>query len=284
MRIPEKGVNKEALFEKLEGYKEKDINWRSGRTWGFTYDPGKEAQEVSKHAYMMYLTENALDPSAFPSLLRLENEIVAMIAPHVGGDQNTVGNFTTGGTESIILAVKSAREYHREKKPEIKEPEMILPVTAHAAFYKAASYLGIKVVPVDVDEKTFKARVDRVEGAITKNTILIVGSAPSYAHGVIDPIRKMARVALDNNILFHVDACVGGFMLPFYKKLGEPVPDFDLSVPGVTSISVDLHKYAYCPKGASLVLYPDPELRKHQMFACAAWTGYTIVNPTVGSS
>jgi len=284
MKIPDKGIDKDVLFKNLEEYKENDIKWRSGKTWGFIYDPGEQAQQVSKQAYMMYLTENALDPTAFPSLLRLENEIVAMIAPHVGGDENAVGNFTTGGTESIILAVKSARDFNRERRPEIKKPEMILPTTAHAAFQKAAHYLDIKVVLVDVDDKTFKARIDKVKQAVNENTILIIGSAPSYAHGVIDPIEKMGQVALENNILFHVDACMGGFMLPFYKRLGQEIPNYDLTVPGVTSLSVDLHKYAYCPKGASLVIYPKPELRKYQMYACAAWTGYSIINPTVGSS
>ena len=141
-----------------------------------------------------------------------------------------------GGTESIILAVKAARDYSRAKRPDIKEPEMILPITAHAAFHKAAHYLNVKVIPVGVDAKTFTADVDQVRKAITSNTILLVGSAPSYAHGVVDPIRELGELALKHDLLLHTDACVGGFMLPYFKRLGQPIPDFDFSVPSCTAL------------------------------------------------
>ena len=283
MKISQRGMDKDELFKTLEEYRANDVNWQSGRVFGYVFDPGKEAMEIGKQAYSMYMTENALDFSVFPSLLRFETELAAMAATHLNGDENVVGNFTSGGTESIILAVKAARDYSRAKKPEIQEPEMILPVTGHAAFHKAAHYLGVKVVPTAVDA-TFKADVEAVRQAITPNTILIVGSAPSYAHGVIDPIDKLGELALEHSLLLHTDACVGGFMLPYFKRLGEPVPDFDFSVPGVTSISIDLHKYAYTPKGASLVLYRNKELRKYQIFACSHWTGYTVINNAVQSS
>jgi len=284
MRIPEQGKTKEEIYEKLERFRDGDMPWRNGRTFGYVYDPGKQIEEVGKFAYMNYLSENALDPTVFPSLLKFENEIVAMSAAHVNGDENVVGNFTTGGTESIMMAVKSAREYFRAAKPEIKEPEMILPVTGHAAFHKAAHYLGVKVVPTPVDPVTFKADVQAMRDAVTPNTILLVGSAPSYAHGVIDPMTEIGELALEHKLLYHVDACMGGFLLPYYRRLGENVPPFDFSVPGVTSLSMDLHKYAYAPKGASLILYRSKDLRKFQMFACAHWTGYTVINPTAGSS
>lgn len=284
MKISQRGMNKDELFKTLEEYRANDVDWQSGRVFGYVFDPGKEAMEIGKQAYSMYMTENALDFSVFPSLLRFETELAAMAAAHLNGDEKVVGNFTSGGTESIILAVKAARDYSRAKKPEILEPEMILPVTGHAAFHKAAHYLGVKVVPTAVDPATFKANVEAVKQAITPNTILIVGSAPSYAHGVIDPIDKLGELALEHSLLLHTDACVGGFMLPYFKRLGEPVPDFDFSVPGVTSISMDLHKYAYTPKGASLVLYRNKELRKYQIFACSHWTGYTVINNAVQSS
>lgn len=284
MKIPETGIAKDTLLETLETYRSNDLAWRNGRTWGYVYDGGPEVEEVAKRAYTMYLTENGLDPTAFPSLLRFENDIVAMAAAHLGGDEHTVGSFTSGGTESIILAVKTARDHAREARPEITEPEMVLPVTAHAAFHKAAHYLGVKVVPTPVDPTTYKADVAAMEAAITDRTILLVGSAASYAHGVVDPIRELGLVAQRHGLLLHVDGCIGGFLLPYLKRLGAPVPDFDLSVPGVTSISMDLHKYAYCPKGASVVLYRDPALRRHQIYACARWTGYSVVNPTVQSS
>ncbi len=284
MKMSKNGMTEKELFETLDAYQADDINWRSGKVFGYIFDPGKEAMEIGKQVYSRFLTENALDFSVFPSLFRFETELVAMLAAHLNGDDNIVGNFTSGGTESIMLAVKAARDYFRARKPEIREPEMILPITAHAAFHKAAHYLDVKVVPTPVDDRTFKADVDAVKKAITPNTVLIVGSAPSYAHGVVDPIPEMAKAAREHDLLFHVDACVGGFMLPYFKRLGESMPDFDFSVPGVTSISVDLHKYAYTPKGASLVLYKNKDIRKYQIFACSHWTGYTIINNAVQSS
>ena len=288
MQIPNTGMNKQLLLATMEGYRRRDLNWRSGRTFAYVYDAGREAEEVGKQAYMRFLSENGLDPTVFPSLLRFENEIVAMLTRHLGGGPECVGSFTSGGTESIILAVKSAREHARAKHAHFasgeRRPQMILPATAHAAFHKAAHYLGVDKVIVPVDPVTFKADVAAMAAAITEDTVLLVGSSPSYAHGVIDPIEELGALALEHDLLLHVDACVGGFLLPYWRRLGVDLPRFDLSVPGVTSLSVDLHKYAFCPKGASLVLYNDKALRKHQIFACAEWTGYTVINPTVQSS
>lgn len=284
VKIPQKGLSKTEIFERLEAYRANDMNWRDGRVWAYVYDPGREAEEVIKHAYMMFLTENALDPTVFPSVLRFENELVAMAAAHLNGDDQVVGNFTSGGTESIMLAVKTARDYVRARRPEIREPEIVLPVTAHAAFQKAAHYLCLKPVLVPVDPVTFKADPEAVRRAITPNTILLVGSAVSYAHGVVDPIRELGQIALEHGLLFHVDACMGGFLLPYFRRLGAPVPDFDFSVPGVTSMSMDFHKYAFAAKGASVVLYRNKELRKYQIYTCASWTGYTVINPTIQST
>jgi glutamate/tyrosine decarboxylase-like PLP-dependent enzyme len=284
LKIPEKGADKKEIFRRLEEFRRNDVDWRTGRIFGYVFDPGEKAMEVSKEAYMAFLTENALDFTVFPSLLRLENALVAMSAAHVGGDDQVVGNFTSGGTESIILAVKACRDYFRAKRPKIKEPEMVLPTTGHSAFHKAAHYLDVNVVAVPVRSEDFRADALRMKQAVTPNTIMMVGSAPSYAHGVVDPIQDLGQIALDHHLWFHVDACVGGFMLPYFKRLGTPVPDFDFSVPGVSSLSMDLHKYAYTPKGASIVLYRSKELRKHQIFACASWTGYTVVNNAVQSS
>ncbi|RLB38251.1 MAG: aspartate aminotransferase family protein [Deltaproteobacteria bacterium] len=284
MRLPEKGLDRKALFERLETYRERDVDWRSGRVFGYVFDPGAEAMEVGKEAYAMFLTENGLDFTSFPSLMSLENDLVGMARAHLGGDEAVVGNFTSGGTESIILAVKTARDYARATRPQVGEPEMILPVTAHAAFHKAAHYLGVKVVQTGVNPNSFRADVAEMRRAVGPRTILLVGSAPSYTHGVVDPIEQMGALAWEKGILLHVDACMGGFLLPYLRRLGEPVPPFDLSVPGVTSISMDLHKYAYTPKGASIILYRDKELRRHQIFACSRWTGYTMVNNTIQSS
>jgi len=284
MRIPETGLSREELFARLEAFRSDDVDWRSGRTWAYVYDPGRETEQVVKEAFTSYLTENALDPTAFPSALRLENELVAMAASHLGGGADVVGNFTSGGTESILLAVKTARDHARAHRPEITAPEIVLPETAHAAFHKAGHYLGVEPIVVPVDPTTFRADVVAVRDAITPRTILLVGSAVSYAHGVIDPIRELGEIALERGLLLHVDGCIGGFLLPYFARLGAAVPEFDLRVPGVTSISMDFHKYAFAAKGASVILYRDRRLRRHQIFACAGWSGYTIVNPTVQSA
>ncbi len=283
-RIPAQGMPRDELFARLEAFRGHDVDWRSGRTWAYVYDPGREAEEVVKQAFSSYLSENGLDPTAFPSALALENEVVAMAIAHLHGDENVVGTFTSGGTESIILAVKAARDRARRLRPEVRVPEMVLPDTAHAAFHKAAHYLDVKPVVVPSHPTTFQADVDQVRAAIGDSTILLVGSAISYAHGVVDPIRELGALALERGLLLHVDGCMGGFLLPYLKRLGEPIPDFDWRVPGVTSISMDLHKYAFAAKGASVVMYRDRELRGHQIYACAGWTGYTVVNPTVQST
>jgi glutamate/tyrosine decarboxylase-like PLP-dependent enzyme len=284
MKIPEKGQKKEDIFKTLESYKGQDLDWKSGRVLGYIYYPGKKAHDVIDKAYTSFLTENALDPTTFPSTLRLENEVIGMIADLLRGDENVVGNFTSGGTESLILAVKTARDYARATKPHIKEPEMVLPVTAHASFYKAAHYLNVKTVVTPVHDGSFLADVAAMRDAITENTILLVGSAPGYAHGVVDPISEIAELADEKDLLCHVDGCVGGIHLSYMRKLGFPVPEFDFTVPGVTSISADLHKYGYTAKGASVVLYKNKELRKHQIFACSRWTGYTVINSAITSS
>lgn len=284
MKIPAKGLPKEEIFTALESYKGEDLDWKSGRVLGFIYYPGEKAHDVIDEAYTSFLTENALDPTSFPSTLRLENEVVGMIADLLRGDAEVVGNFTSGGTESLILTLKTARDHARATRPHIKEPEMVLPVTAHASFYKAAHYLNVKPVVTPVHDGSFLADVDAMRAAISDNTILLVGSAPGYAHGVVDPISEIAELALEKDLLCHVDGCVGGIHLSYMRKLGFPVPEFDFTVPGVTSISADIHKYGYAAKGASVILYKNKELRKHQIFACSRWTGYTVINAALASS
>lgn len=284
MTLPKTGRDKESILAELKERRRGDVDWRSGKVWGYIYDPGEETLEVGKQAYMMYLTENALDPSAFPSLLRLENEVVGLVARQLRGDAEVVGNFTSGGTESIICAVKAARDWAREKKPHIKNPKIILPTTAHAAFQKAAHYLDLIPVLVEVDPSRFTADPAKMDAACDEDTIMLVGSAPSYAHGTIDPIPALSEIALRRDLWLHTDACVGGWLLPYFRELGVEMPAYDFTVPGVRSISVDLHKYAFCPKGASTVLYRNKALRKYQIFTCTTWTGYSIVNPTVQSS
>jgi glutamate/tyrosine decarboxylase-like PLP-dependent enzyme len=183
-----------------------------------------------------------------------------------------------------MLAVKTARDKARMEHPEITEPEMVLPLTAHAAFHKAAHYLGLKAVVTDINPQTFRADVDAMRKAITSNTILLVASSPSYSQGVIDPIVEIGALAQEKDVLLHIDGCVGGIHLSYMRKMGFDVPDFDFTVPGVTSISADLHKYGYAAKGASSILYRDKSLRRYQIFACTDTTAYTLINPTVLST
>jgi glutamate/tyrosine decarboxylase-like PLP-dependent enzyme len=260
------------------------MDWKAGKVWCYVYHPGDGPNEVVKEAYLSFLSENGLDPTVFPSLLKLETDVVRMIANLLCGDENVVGHLTSGGTESIMLAVKTARDRARVLHPEITRPEMVLPKTAHAAFHKAAHYLGITPVVVDINPATFLVDAEAMQAALTENTILLVASAPSYSQGVIDPIAEIGALAQEKGLLFHVDACVGGIHLSFMRKLGYNVPDFDFSVPGVTSISADLHKYGYAAKGASTILYRNKEIRKYQIFACTDTTAYTLINPTLLSS
>lgn len=283
--LHEHGWSKDQIFATLTALKAGDLPTQGGRAFAYVYDGGERAAaELANAAYAMFLPANGLDPTAFPSLLHLENEVVGFAARHLGGGPEAAGNFTSGGTESLILAVKTAREWARVHRPEITEPELVLPVTAHAALHKAAHYLGVKLVAVGVDPRTFKADVAAMRAAVTANTILLAASAASYAHGVIDPIAELGALAQERGVLLHVDACIGGFLLPYFRRLGAEVPPFDLSVPGVTSISMDFHKYAYAPKGASVIVYRDKALRRHQLYACAGWTGYTVINATVQST
>src|SRR5512143_461485 len=284
MQIPQQGLSKEEILATLQAFKSRDMDWKAGKVWCYVYNPGEDPAEVTRQAYLSFLTENGLDPSVFPSMLKLETDVVRAAITLLRGDANAVGHLTTGGTESIMLAVKTARDKARLEHPEITQPEMVLPRTAHAAFHKAAHYLSVKPVIVEIDPQTFKVRAEDMRAALTPNTILLVASAPSYSQGVIDPIAEIAQIAQERNLLFHVDACVGGLHLSFMRKLGYAIPDFDFTVPGVTSISMDMHKYGYAAKGCSVVMYRSKAIRKYQIFACTETTGYTLINPTMLSS
>ena len=284
MKIPDEGLAKDAVLKSLEAARAGDWPWREGKLFAYVFDGGKEIEEVGKLAHAAYASENALDPTTFPSLLKFENDLVDMARRHLGGDAQVVGNFTSGGTESIILAIKTARDRFRAHHPEVDVPEIVVPITAHAAFHKAGHYLGVKVVTTGANPQTYLADVEQMRSAINPKTMLLVASACSYAHGVIDPVTEIAALAKQHGLLCHVDGCMGGFLLPYFRRLGQQVPDFDFRVPGVTSMSMDFHKYALCPKGASVVLYRDEALRQFQLYACSEWTGYTMINTTIQSS
>ena len=282
LALPQKRTPAENVLATMRKARERDAKWRAGKTWSLVYHASDDVTDLLKEAYTMFFSENGLNPTAFPSLKKFEAEVVAMTASLLGGDEETVGNMTSGGTESLLMAVKTAREWGRATKS-IAAPEMILPASAHPAFEKAAHYFSVKPVHIPVGPD-FRADVAAAQDAITPNTVLMVGSAPSYPQGVVDPIVELAQIAQENDILFHTDACVGGFMLPFARKLGYSVPEFDLSVPGVTSLSVDLHKYAYAAKGASVILYKNGPLRRHQFFVHTDWSGGIYASPTMAGT
>ena len=284
MNLPEHGLTPAEIEARLSAFGAHDLPWRDGRTYAYVYDAGRELERLGTEAFARGLFTNALDPTAFPSALGLENELVGFACAHLGGGPAAAGTFTSGGTESILCAVKAARDHARATRPEVGRPEMVLPTTAHPAFHKAAHYFGLQVVAVDVDPVSFRADPAAMARACGPETVLLVGSAPSYPHGVIDPIEALGALAAERGLWLHVDACVGGFLLPWWRRLGAEVPAFDLSVPGVSSISMDFHKYAFAPKGASVVAYRDAALRRFQYFACAEWPGYALVNPGVLSS
>ena len=279
--LAEHGLTPEAIEGAFAEIRQHDLYWSSGRCFAYVFSAGEDVGAVARRAYASFMTENALDPTSFPSLVRMENEVVAVAAELMHGD-GAVGNFTSGGTESILLAVKTARDHVRATRG-IERPTLIVADSVHPAFHKAAHYFGLDVVSLPVLED-FRADAAAMAASIDDRTALVVGSAPSYAQGVVDPIPELARAAAERGVLMHVDACVGGFFLPFLEQAGLSVPAFDFRVPGVTSISLDLHKYGYCPKGASIILYGDPDLRRHQLFAHTRWAGYGLTNATIQSS
>ncbi|SEU14232.1 pyridoxal phosphate-dependent decarboxylase family protein [Stigmatella erecta] len=277
--LPKNRRSKEEVLAELRALRADDARWKDGRTFSLVYHVDDAHSALLKEAYGEFISENGLSPLAFPSLRRMESEVVSMAAELFHGDADVAGTMTTGGTESILMAVKAARQWAREEKG-IARPEMIVPRSVHPAFEKAGHYFDVDIQHADLDAD-FRVDVAHVERLITPRTALIVGSAPPYPHGVMDPISALAALAQARGLLFHVDACLGGFFLPFAKKLGRDIPPFDFEVPGVTSLSADLHKYGYAAKGASVVLYRDRALRRHQFYAYGGWPGGLYASPSM---
>jgi sphinganine-1-phosphate aldolase len=264
-----------------------DRTWREGYASGAVYhgDPGHVA--FLSGVYTAQSQSNPLHPDLWPSATKFEAEIVAMTADMLGAGHATpeapvVGTVSSGGTESILLAMKAYRDFARERRG-IAEPEIVAPVTAHAAFDKAARFFDMPLVRVPVDGE-FRADPGALAAAVTERTAVVVGSAPTYPHGVIDPIPEIAALAADRGVACHVDACLGGFILPWAERLGYPVPAFDFRLPGVTSMSADTHKYGYAAKGSSVVLYRGRELRHFQYYTVTDWPGGLYLSPTFAGS
>jgi sphinganine-1-phosphate aldolase len=259
------------IVESLSAMRADDVRWQDGKTFGMVYDAGGEAHAVVEAVAQMFLHDNALNTQAFPSLARIQSDVVRITADLLHGDDEVSGFMTSGGTESILCAVKAARERGREERG-ITEPEMVVAASAHAAFHKAAHYFGIRLHKVPVRDD-WRADVDAMAALVGPSTVLVVGSAPQYPQGVIDPIPDLAGLAAEVGASFHTDACMGGFVLPFMEELGYDVPPWDFRVDGVTTISADLHKLGYAPKGASVVLHRTKALRRHQTFVFDDWLG-----------
>ena len=281
--FPPSGRPASQILSTLHALKHHDAQWKQGRTWSLVYYAGEEHYAFLQDAFGTFFSENGLNPAAFPSLRQMESEVVAMTASLLGGGEDTVGNMTSGGTESILMALLTAKEWAKTHMPRVKTPQVVVPTSVHPAFEKAAHYFGLKLVHVPVGPD-FRADLRATKRAMNRNTILLVGSAPAYPQGVVDPIEELARLAKTRGILCHVDACVGGYLLPFLQKLGYALPPFGFEVDGVTSLSVDIHKYGYAAKGASVILYKDAQLRRHQYFAYTDWTGGIYVSPAMAGT
>ncbi|MDC7125945.1 MAG: aspartate aminotransferase family protein [Spirochaetales bacterium] len=280
LEIPENGRNRDEILRDLKDFKKNDPAYKSLKTWSLVYYLGEEHNDFLTDAYKEYLSTNGLNPTVFKSLKRLETEVIQMTASLLHGDRNVCGVVTSGGTESCLLPVKTYRDMARAKKPWIKRPEMIIPVTAHVAWEKAAEYFGVKAVHAPLD-KNYRVDVKAVKKLINRRTIMLLGSAPEYPHGIIDPIEELSELAVANKIPLHVDACVGGYILPFIEKLGYELPKWDYRVPGVTSISADTHKYGFAAKGASTITYRNVDYFKYQLFVHENWPGGVFASPAL---
>jgi sphinganine-1-phosphate aldolase len=271
MPLPDAGLPAAEVVAALERRRAGDVRWKEGRAFTLAYYAGPEVHDLAEHVFGAWMSDNALNTDAFPSLRTIQADVVAIVSGWLCGGPDAAGFMTTGGTESILLAVKAARERGAAERS-VTAPNIVLPTSAHAAFEKGAHYFGLESrrVPVRAD---WRADVDAMADAIDADTVLVVGSAPQYPQGVIDPIADIAALAAERDINCHVDACMGGVTLAYLERLGHDVPPWNFAVEGVTSMSVDLHKYGYTAKGASVLLHRSKRLRAYQTFVTDNWLG-----------
>jgi glutamate/tyrosine decarboxylase-like PLP-dependent enzyme len=272
--LPSHGLDGDDVLARLDALAADDIDFDAGRAFGLVYPTTPEIEKVIGAAHDRYLWHNGLNVDALPSLRRMQSDVVAITASLLGGDQiddDVAGYMTSGGTESLLLAVKAAKARGKAERG-VEHPNIVLPTSAHAAFDKACDYFSVEPrrIPVGSD---WRADVDAMAAALDDATVLVVGSAPSYPQGVVDPIPEIAAIAADRGTSCHVDACMGGFALPFLEGLGRFAKPWDFRVPGVTSMSADIHKYGYTPKGASVLLHRSKDLRRYQTFLFDGWLG-----------
>ncbi|TFK53493.1 PLP-dependent transferase [Heliocybe sulcata] len=298
LSLPSQGKTSDWIvqeMERMDAEMGNEVNWRNGKLSGAVYHGGPDMEQIIVAAFQRYCVSNPLHPDVFPAVRKMEAEIVAMCL-RMYSNPDGAGTTTSGGTESIVMAVKTHREWAKEVKG-ITEPEMIIPASAHAAFDKAANYFKIKLHSIPVDPATRQVDLKRVKRAINANTIMLVGSAINFPDGNIDPIPELGELAKKHDIGLHVDCCLGSFIVPFLEEAGygefpdfegkgnkKKVPLFDFRVPGVTSISCDTHKYGFAPKGSSVVMYRNAELRKHQYYLNPEWMGGVYASPGLAGS
>lgn len=282
--LPLAGTDWNTLKIQLEDFKSGDVNWRDGRLGVYVFHAGMDVMNVGKDAYHLYQTENALgSAAAFPSLKKMETEVVDMGLSLLNAPEGACGNMTSGGSESIFMAVMCARNEASARGVDVVGAELLIPYSAHPAFDKAAGYLGLQVTRIAL-QGDHRADVAAMAAAISERTIMLVGSAPCYPYGLVDPIDALSELALERKLWLHVDACVGGYFLPHARANGGAVPAFDFTLPGVRSISADLHKYGFTPKAASTIFHRSEAQRAHQIFKFKDWPAGSMSTQTAAGS
>ncbi|XP_047198304.1 sphingosine-1-phosphate lyase 1 isoform X2 [Hippoglossus stenolepis] len=282
-QLPSKGLSQSQVLDKIREYETlNDVPWEKGCVSGAVYWGDETLTKLLVKVYGDFAWSNPLHPDIFPGVRKMEAEVVRMACALFQGGPDSCGTVTSGGTESILMACKAYRDMAYERG--VKYPEIIAPVSVHAAFNKAAHYFGMKLVHVPLDNKTMKVDVKAMKRAINKNTAMLVCSAPQFPHGIMDPVEEVAKLAERYNLPLHVDACLGGFLIVFMAKAGYPLAPFDFRVKGVTSISADTHKYGYAPKGSSVILYSDKKYRHYQYFVAPDWQGGIYASPSIAGS
>jgi glutamate/tyrosine decarboxylase-like PLP-dependent enzyme len=285
MQMPERGRDWAELKSEMLDRGTGDAAWRDGKTAVYVFNAGPEISAVQQESYTMYMAENGLGPLAFPSLAQMEKDVISMGLGLLHGPKGATGAMTSGGTDSITMAIKTARDYARSHGRALHRPNIVLAQSAHLAFDKASLLMDIEVrrIPVKTDG-SYEADPEAMGAACDADTVMMVGSAPNFPHGIIDPIEALGDVATAKNVWLHVDACVGGYFAPFARMNGVPVPPFDFEVPAVHSMSADLHKYGYCAKGASTVLFRSEALYQHMPFDLRCWSGAPMKTPTLAGT
>ena len=283
MKMPDKGSDWEELRQEMIDRGAGDAKWREGKTAVYVFNAGEDVARVQKEAYTLYMSENGLGPLAFPSLKQMEDEVVGMGLALLNGNDQSAGTITSGGTDSITMAIKAARDFAFDNKAIKGQPNIVAPWSAHPAFDKAAKLMSLEVRRIPV-AGSLLADVGAMAESVDANTIMLIGSAPSFPYGLIDPIEALGDIAEQKDLWLHVDACVGGYIVPFVRMNGADIPPFDFEISSVKSISADLHKYGYCAKGASTVLFRDKTLHQYMIFDCDNWPGGRMITPTLAGT